>query len=106
MLFALFVLKSAVGERELIFEVAAFVILASIIAHGLTDTVGSQVDPAPDPPTPEGGAAPRRNRPRPPEPLLASPHPAPPVPYCPSYSPSPFLVDSPHHGRRKALLRP
>ena len=41
MLFALFVLKSAVGERELIFEVAAFVILASIIAHGLTDTVGS-----------------------------------------------------------------
>ncbi len=41
MLFALFVLKSAVGERDLIFEVAAFVILASIIAHGLTDTVGS-----------------------------------------------------------------
>ncbi len=41
MLFALFVLKSAVGERELIFEVAAFAILASIIAHGLTDTVGS-----------------------------------------------------------------
>lgn len=41
MLFALFVLKSAVGERDLIFEVAAFVILASLIAHGLTDTVGS-----------------------------------------------------------------
>ena len=42
MLFALFVLKSAVGERDLIFEIAAFVILASIIAHGLTDTVGSR----------------------------------------------------------------
>ena len=41
MLFALFVLKSAVGERDLIFEIAAFVILASIVAHGLTDTVGS-----------------------------------------------------------------
>lgn len=40
MLFALFVLKSSVGERDLIFEVAAFVILASIVAHGLTDTVG------------------------------------------------------------------
>ena len=37
MLFALFVLESAVGERDLIFEVAAFVILASPIAHGLTD---------------------------------------------------------------------
>jgi NhaP-type Na+/H+ or K+/H+ antiporter len=42
MLFALFVLKSGVGERELIFEVAAFVILASIVAHGLTDTVGAR----------------------------------------------------------------
>ena len=42
MLFALFVLKSAVGERALIFEVAAYVILASIIAHGLTDTVGAR----------------------------------------------------------------
>lgn len=42
MLFALFVLKSGVGERELIFEIAAFVILASIIAHGLTDTVGAR----------------------------------------------------------------
>ena len=41
MLFALFVLKSGVGERDLIFELAAFVILASIVAHGLTDTVGS-----------------------------------------------------------------
>jgi NhaP-type Na+/H+ or K+/H+ antiporter len=42
MLFALFVLKSDVGEHELIFEIAAFVILASILAHGLTDTVGAR----------------------------------------------------------------
>ncbi|HEY8082903.1 MAG TPA: sodium:proton antiporter [Solirubrobacterales bacterium] len=41
MLFALFVLKSGVGEGELIFDVAALVILASIVAHGLTDTVGA-----------------------------------------------------------------
>jgi NhaP-type Na+/H+ or K+/H+ antiporter len=41
MLFALFVLNSEVGERGLIFELAAFVILASIFAHGLTDTVGA-----------------------------------------------------------------
>jgi sodium/hydrogen antiporter len=41
MLFALFVLNSAVGERELIFEVAAFVILASILLHGLSDTIGT-----------------------------------------------------------------
>jgi NhaP-type Na+/H+ or K+/H+ antiporter len=42
MLFALFVLKSGVGEKELIFDVAALVILASIVAHGLTDTVGAR----------------------------------------------------------------
>jgi len=41
MLFALFVLKSDVGQGEQIFDVAAIVILASIIAHGLTDTVGA-----------------------------------------------------------------
>jgi NhaP-type Na+/H+ or K+/H+ antiporter len=41
MLFALFVLKSTVGEHELIFEIAAFTILCSIAAHGLTDTVGA-----------------------------------------------------------------
>jgi NhaP-type Na+/H+ or K+/H+ antiporter len=41
MLFALFVLKSTVGEAELIFEIAAFTILCSIVAHGLTDTVGA-----------------------------------------------------------------
>ena len=42
MLFALLVLKSGVGERDLIFEIAAFVILASIIVHGLSDTVGAR----------------------------------------------------------------
>ena len=41
MLFALLVLNSAVPHNELVFGAAAFVILASIIAHGLTDTVGS-----------------------------------------------------------------
>ena len=42
MLFAVLVLDSEVGEGELIFEIAAFVILASIVAHGLTDTVGAR----------------------------------------------------------------
>jgi NhaP-type Na+/H+ or K+/H+ antiporter len=42
MLFALFVLKSNVGEAELIFDVAAIAIICSIAAHGLTDTVGAQ----------------------------------------------------------------
>jgi NhaP-type Na+/H+ or K+/H+ antiporter len=41
MLFALFVLKSQVGASETIFDVAAFTILCSIAAHGLTDTVGA-----------------------------------------------------------------
>ena len=41
MLFALFVLKSDVGAASTIFDVAAFVILSSIVAHGLTDTVGA-----------------------------------------------------------------
>jgi sodium/hydrogen antiporter len=41
MLFALYVLDSTVDERSLIFAVAAFAILASITAHGLTDTVGA-----------------------------------------------------------------
>ncbi len=40
-LFGLFVLNSEVGERGLIFEIAAFVVLASIFAHGLTDTLGT-----------------------------------------------------------------
>ena len=41
MLFAVFVLNSAVGERNTVFDVAAFVVLASIVAHGFTDTVGA-----------------------------------------------------------------
>jgi NhaP-type Na+/H+ or K+/H+ antiporter len=39
MLFALFILNSSAPDRTLVFDVAAFVILASILAHGLTDTV-------------------------------------------------------------------
>jgi NhaP-type Na+/H+ or K+/H+ antiporter len=42
MLFALFVFKSAVPGRDLIFDVAAIAIITSIVAHGLTDTVGAK----------------------------------------------------------------
>ncbi len=42
MLFALFVLKSSVPEADLIFQLASLVILASIVAHGLTDTLGAR----------------------------------------------------------------
>jgi sodium/hydrogen antiporter len=42
MLFALFVLKSDVGERELVFDVAAIVVIVSIAAHGLTETLGTR----------------------------------------------------------------
>jgi len=42
MLFALFVFKSDVGGKNLIFDVAAVAIIASIVAHGLTDTVGAK----------------------------------------------------------------
>jgi NhaP-type Na+/H+ or K+/H+ antiporter len=57
MLFAVLVLNSSVGERDVIFEAAAFVILVSIIVHGLTDTVGTtwiqrrikaEAEPAPE----------------------------------------------------------
>jgi NhaP-type Na+/H+ or K+/H+ antiporter len=41
-LFALFVLESNAGGGSRIFEIASFVILASIVAHGLTDTVGAR----------------------------------------------------------------
>jgi hypothetical protein len=41
MLFALLVLKSAVGDRRVIFDVASIAIVASIAAHGLTDTIGT-----------------------------------------------------------------
>jgi len=42
MLFALFVFKSDVAAKSLIFDVAAIAIIASILAHGLTDTLGAQ----------------------------------------------------------------
>ena len=42
MLFALIVLDSTAPDRTLLFDVASFVILASIAAHGLTDTVGAR----------------------------------------------------------------
>ena len=41
MLFALLVLNSTVSDRSLVFDVASFTVLASILAHGLTDTVGA-----------------------------------------------------------------
>jgi NhaP-type Na+/H+ or K+/H+ antiporter len=41
MLFALLVLASTDPHRSLIFEVAAYAVVASIAAHGLTDTIGS-----------------------------------------------------------------
>ena len=41
MLFALLVLDGGVENGATVFDVAAFVILASILAHGLTDTVGA-----------------------------------------------------------------
>jgi sodium/hydrogen antiporter len=61
MLFALFVLKSTVERGGLIFDVAAFTIVSSIVAHGLTDTVGASwierqmrrrqaIEPEPGPP--------------------------------------------------------
>ncbi len=42
MLFALLVLGSTAPDRTLVFDIASFVILASILAHGLTDTVGAR----------------------------------------------------------------
>jgi NhaP-type Na+/H+ or K+/H+ antiporter len=42
MLFALLVLNSTTPDRTLVFDIASFVILTSILAHGLTDTVGAQ----------------------------------------------------------------
>jgi NhaP-type Na+/H+ or K+/H+ antiporter len=41
MLFALLVLNSDAVHRTLVFDIASFVILASIVAHGLTDTLGA-----------------------------------------------------------------
>ena len=42
MLFALLVLEEQLTNGSLVFDVASFVILASILAHGLTDTVGAR----------------------------------------------------------------
>jgi len=42
MLFALLALKSEVHNGELIFDVAAITVIASIIVHGLTDTLGAR----------------------------------------------------------------
>jgi NhaP-type Na+/H+ or K+/H+ antiporter len=42
MLFALFVLKAGVEDGDLIFDIAAIAIICSIVAHGLTDTVGAK----------------------------------------------------------------
>jgi len=42
MLFALFVLNSQAPDRSFVFDIAAFVVLASILAHGLTETVGQR----------------------------------------------------------------
>lgn len=42
MLFALFVLKSGAPDRTVVFDIASFTVLVSIIAHGLTDTVGAR----------------------------------------------------------------
>jgi NhaP-type Na+/H+ or K+/H+ antiporter len=41
-LFAELVLNSDVGHADAIFEAAAYVILASIVVHGLTDTIGAR----------------------------------------------------------------
>ncbi len=42
MLFALYVLNSGVTERTTVFEIASFVVITSILAHGLTDTLGTR----------------------------------------------------------------
>jgi len=41
MLFALLVLGSTDAHRSLVFDIASFTVLASILAHGLTDTLGA-----------------------------------------------------------------
>jgi len=55
MLFALLVLGRNVEHGSLVFDIASFAILASILAHGLTDTVGAswierRMKPEPEPP--------------------------------------------------------
>jgi NhaP-type Na+/H+ or K+/H+ antiporter len=43
MLFALLVLNSSDAHRTLVFDVASFTIITSIVLHGLSDTVGANV---------------------------------------------------------------
>jgi NhaP-type Na+/H+ or K+/H+ antiporter len=43
MLFALLVLSSSDAHRTLVFDVASFTIITSILVHGLTDTLGASV---------------------------------------------------------------
>jgi sodium/hydrogen antiporter len=43
MLFALLVANSTIEHATLVFDIASFVILASIAAHGLTDTLGANL---------------------------------------------------------------
>lgn len=40
-LFALFVLDSTAADRTIVFEIAVFTVLTSILLHGLTDTIGA-----------------------------------------------------------------
>jgi NhaP-type Na+/H+ or K+/H+ antiporter len=42
MLFALFVLSSSDPNRTLVFDIASFTVVGSIVAHGLTDTLGAR----------------------------------------------------------------
>lgn len=68
MLFALLVLESDAPGSKLIFQLAALVILGSIIAHGLTDTVGArwierQLGTADGAGSPEEPSAPRGSPP-------------------------------------------
>ncbi len=41
-LFSLLVLGSLAPDRTLVFEIASFTVLASILAHGMTDTLGAR----------------------------------------------------------------
>ena len=43
MLFALLIANSTIEHETLVFDIASFVILSSIVAHGLTDTLGANL---------------------------------------------------------------
>jgi NhaP-type Na+/H+ or K+/H+ antiporter len=70
MTFSLLVLGSDIAQGERIFDLAALVVLCSIVVHGVTDTPGSEWmarraeaspddAPAPDAAAPRGAAATR-----------------------------------------------